>query len=232
MKTLAAFALTLACCAHMSGECVEVAGPEAKPSPSSRDAKIRLLLDGKPKGNVQLTVTLPEEQGSRSFVTDSHGTAVLKDLPIGTNCITAVGENYFRADLCLAVSVQPERKISSFTLTLLDGLPPAPALGNVQAAEKNPALERLRQLKVEVLEPAGGVVPHAEIRVYKRGSYPQNLLARAWSDQNGRFTAPLNPDSYTIIIRMPGFRTAIRVIKVSPEGREGELREVLQLGGC
>ncbi|HEX4541524.1 MAG TPA: hypothetical protein VH114_00045 [Candidatus Acidoferrum sp.] len=230
MKLLTALAFILACCALVGGECVEVTGPETKPS--SPNAKITVLLDGKPQGSFKLTVTLPKGQGLRSFVTDSHGTAVLKDLPVGADCIAAVGENYLRADLCLAVSVQPERKISSFTLTLVDGLQPAPALGNMQAEEKDAAPERLRRLDLVVLDLSGGAVPHPEIQVYKRGSYPRDAVMKGWTDQEGRFTAPLNPESYAITIRMKGFRSAIRVNEISPEGREGELREVLQLGTC
>ena len=45
-------------------------------------------------------------------------------------------------------------------------------------------------------------------------------------------TVPLNANNYSIIIRRMGFRSAIRVIEISPDGREGELREVLQLGTC
>ena len=182
MKAFNTLALILASCFLVSGECVEVTGLETKPS--SRNAKITLRLDGKPQGNVKLTVTLPEGQGWRSFVSDSHGTAVLEDLPVGANCITALGENYFRAHLCLAVSAQP-KKISSFTLTLVDPLPPAPGLGSVRAAEKNSGPERLRQLDVVVLDQAGEAVPRAQVEVYKRGSYPRDAVAKAWTNQEG-----------------------------------------------
>lgn len=230
MKSLALAALALSCCAVAAGECTEVQRAETKPS--SRNARIRVVLDGKPQGNAKLTVALPEGKGSRSFVTDSHGDVVVKDLPVGTDCITAVGENYLRAELCLAVSARSKSDISSFTLALVDMLRPAPAVGNVQAAEKNAAPERFRQLDGVVLDPAGGVAPHTEIDVYKRGSYPQNPVVKIWSDQEGRFTAPLNPDSYTIIFRSQGFTTSIRVIEISPDGREDRVRVILQIGTC
>jgi Carboxypeptidase regulatory-like domain len=230
MKPLIALLVTLTCCDFASSECVEVTGAEAKPS--SRNARITVVLDGKPQGNVKLSVTLPGGQRSRSFVTDSQGTVALKDLPVGTSCITADGENYLRADLCLAVSKQTKNKISSFTLALVDMLPPAPALGNVLVAEKNAAPERLRQLDGVVLDQTDAVIAHAEIQVYKHGSYAQNPIAKVWSDQEGRFTVPLNPDNYIITVRMPGFRSAVRVVEISPDGREGQLRETLEIGKC
>jgi hypothetical protein len=230
MKLLTAFLVILTCCDFAASECVEVTGLEAKPS--SRNVRITVMLDGKPKGNVELMVTLPGGHGSRSFVTDSHGTAMLKDLPFGTNCVVAVGENYLRADVCLAVSKQSESKISSFTLALLDTLPPTPGIGNVQAAEKNAAPERLRQLDGVVLDPSGAAIPHAEIQVYKRGSYPQNPVAKVWSDQEGRFTVALNSDSYTIIVRVQGFGTGIRVVEISPDGGEGQFHQTLEVGKC
>ncbi len=227
MKLLTAFLVILTCCDFAASECVEVTQREAKPS--SRNARITVELDGKPQGNVKLIVSLPEGQSPRSFVTDSRGEAMLKDLPVGTDFVTAVGENYLRAELCLAVSAQSNSKMSSFTLALLDVLP---ALGNVQAAEQSAVPERLRQLDGLVLDPSGAAIPHAEIQVYKRGSYPKKPLAKGWTDQEGRFTVLLNPSSYTIIVRMQGFGTSIRVVEISPDGREGQLHEILQVGKC
>jgi len=252
MRPLATVVLILICCPFAASDCVEVKGPETKPS--SQNARITVLLDGKPRGNVKFTLTmltrgsiitsngrpqgnakatdaLPKMEEARSLITDPNGTVVLKDLPVGINCIEATDENYFRADLCLAVSKQVKNEVSLFTLNLASTLPPAP-LSNVQAAAKDAAPERLRQLMGVVIDPAGAAVSHADIRVYKRGSYSEDPVAKAWTDLEGRFTIPLNPDTYVVLIRMPAFKAALRVIEISREGPDADLREVLQLGGC
>jgi len=223
MKSLAAVVLALICCAFAAGECVVVVNE----TPSSRNARITVLVDGKPQRDVKLTVLLPEGKGSRSFVTDSHGTVMLRDLPVGTNCVTAADENNFRGDLCLAVPRLSARKMSSFKVNLS----PYGFDLEVKTAEKNQAPERFLRLDGTVLDQAGAVIPHAEIQVYKRGSYPHSPVAKIWTDEQGRFTVPLNPDHYTVVIQRTGFKTGYRIIEISPEGAEGQLQEILQVGG-
>jgi Carboxypeptidase regulatory-like domain len=226
MKSLAAVVLALICCAFAAGECVVVVNE----TPSPRNARITVLVDGKPQRDVKLTVVLPAGKGSRSFVTDSHGTVMLRDLPDGTNCVTATDENNFRGDLCLAVPRHSARKISSFNLNLSPygfGLSPN---DEVKTAEKNLAPERFLRLDGTVLDQAGAVISQAEIQVYKRGSYPHSPVAKVWTDGQGRFTVPLNPDHYTVVIQRTGFKTGYRIIEISPEGAEGQLREILQIG--
>jgi len=225
MKSLAAIALALICCALAAGECIVI----VKETPSSRNAQVTVLLDGKQQQNVKLTVVLPEGKGSRSFVTDSHGTVMPRDLPVGTNCVTATGKNNFHGDLCLAAPRRSARKISSSNVNLSPYGFDLSLNDKVKSAEKNLALERFRQLDGTVQ--AGAVIPHAEIQVYKCGSYPHNALTKVWTDQQGRFTVPLNPDRYTVVIQGLGFKTAYRIIESSPDGAEGQLREILQIGG-
>ena len=227
MKSLSAIALALICCALAAGECIVV----VKETPSSRNAQVTVLLDGKQQQNVKLTVVLPEGKGSRSFVTDSRGTVMPRDLPVGTNCVTATDKNNFRGDLCLAVPRRSGRKISSFNVNLSPYGFDLSLNDKVKTAEKNLAPERFRQLDRTVLDQAGAVIPHAEIQVYKRGSHPHNALTRVWTDQQGRFTVPLNPDRHTVVIQGLGFKTAYRIIEISPDDAEGQLREILQIGG-
>jgi len=133
--------------------------------------------------------------------------------------MAAIGEGNFRADLCLQVSEQSGKGASSFTLALADGLPSAAGL----VPEKTLAPERVRELDGVVLDQSGAFVTHAEVRVFERGLYPMNPVTKIWTDQEGRFSAPLNPGTYVILIRMMGFKPALRVIEISPEGREGQV---------
>ena len=228
MKSLAVLALSLTCCAFAAGECIVVVN-ETKTS--SRNAQVTVLLDGKPQRNVKLTVALPEGKGSRSFVTDSHGTVMLRDLPVGTNCVTATDENNLRGDLCLAVPRRSAREIRSFNVNLFPNALDLSLDDKVKTAEKNQAPEQLLQLDGTVMDQIGAVIPHAEIQVYKRGSYPHGPVAKVWTDQQGRFTVPLNPDHYTVVIQRAGFRTGYRIIEISRDGADSQVREILQIGG-
>lgn len=222
MKILAAVAMVLSCCISASSYCVTVTG--AEPVPSGRNADITVLYDGKPQEHVKLTVTLLGRGSFSSFITDSHGTAMLKDLPAGTNCVTSVFEEYFGAHLCLAVSKDSNREISAFVLTLADTLPPPP----ISSAPP----DLLRHLEMVVEDASGAAVAHAEVRVYERQSYPKNPLVKAWTDQEGQLAVPLKPGAYAVTVRSLGFKATVRAIEISPEGRVGPVQEVLQPGSC
>jgi hypothetical protein len=222
MKTLAAVAMVLGCCISASSECVTVI---RDPTPSFRNANITVLRDEKPQEGVKLSVTLPNGQGFRSFVTDSNGTAMLKDLPAGTNCVTAVGEDNSEAYLCLAVSKDTNPEISVFALTLAETLPPLPLIGSAPP-------DVLRKLEMVVQDASGGVIAHAEVRVYSRQSYPKNPLVKAWTDQDGRLAVAVNPGTYAVTVGSPGFKPRVRIIEISSDGSAGPVREVLQPGSC
>jgi Carboxypeptidase regulatory-like domain len=221
MKILAIIVLVLGYCISASTYCVTVIDPETK---SFQNARITVLHEEKPQEGVKLIVQPPDGRDSRSFLTDSHGTAMLKDLPAGTNCVRAIGEDHLGAYLCLAVSKDPSPEISAFVLTLADVDPPPP-LGSGPA-------DVLRKLEMVVQDPSGAAIPHSEIWVYARQLYPKNPLVKALTDQDGRVVVPVNPGTYAVTVRSPGFKAAVHVIEVSPNGRVDPIREVLQVGSC
>ena len=227
MRTLGAMVLALTCSGLAADACTIVV--EARPS--SRNARIIVLHDGIPQGNTHLSITVQGQDGLRELASDPNGTAMLKDLPIGTTCILATSKNNLRADLCLEVSKQSPREISSFNMSLLPGAPPPPSMEDlIRAAEKTLPLERVRKLDGIVQDPSGAVIPNAIVDIYKRGSYPQGLLSKLRTNQEGRFAVSLNPGSYTAIVQMPGFRTDFVIIEISPENQVGEVRKILQIG--
>ena len=227
MKSSVLLIIGLGCCAYAAGECVEI-NSDAKPS--SPNVSIRVLFDGEPKVNVAVVVTLPKGQGSRVVKSDSGGMVDLKNLPAGTNCITAADDNFHQGNLCLAVSKQTGARSNSFALTMFSSLPPLP---NVQGSEKSVAPERLRQLDLIISDPSGAVIPHAEILVFKRDSYRRGQpVLKAWTDQEGRFKTTLDPGTYVVAIRTVGFKSAVHLVEVTSGGIETQIREVLQVGGC
>ena len=224
MKVLAALALNLTWCAFAVSQCVIVLDSK----PSSRNAKITVLLDGKPRGNAKLFINLPPGQGSRSLVTDPKGAARVKDLPVGTNCITAA-ENNLSGGLCLEVSAQSNTE-SSFRIALAVKPPHLnPPEEKVKRMEQLPPPFRLKTLAGVVLDPAGGVIPKAEIQIYNRGSYPREAVMTLKTDDEGKFSASLELGVYTVIVRRLGFRPEFQGVEISPEGKDEELRQILQV---
>ena len=231
MKALITAALILGWNALVGGQCVEVIAPGIpETKPSSRNAKITLQLDDKPQGNAKHTVSLPPQQGTRSLVTDSRGATLLKDLPLGISCIAATGENNLSAGLCLEVSAQSTTEVSSFQLTLAAPPPRVNSFDEkVKRMEQRPPALRFRTLAGIVLDPVGAVIPKAKIQIHKRGSYPGEPMKTLKTNELGRFSDSLKPGAYTVIVRVPGFRTEFQGIEISPDGKDDELRQVLQV---
>lgn len=226
MKTLASWGALFLIFAGACEACVRVEVAQ----PSSKNAKITVLLDGKPAGGVRLLVRLPDEYGQRSLQTGSHGAAMLTNLPVGTTCITAIGEKNLTSGLCLTVPKRSTNEVSSFSMILAPtSLLFRSAEDNVKGVEQSPPSLRLRELAGTVVDPSGAVIAKAEIQVYKRGAYPGKPLVRLKTSETGQFTASLHPGIYTLIIQMLGFRTAFRSVELVPDAGESELRETLQL---
>jgi hypothetical protein len=223
MKILAAVAMVLIYCISVSAECVTVTGPSE--TKSFQNARITVLLDKKPQEGVRLLVQLPNGRGSRSFFTDSHGTVMLKDLPAGTNCVRADGEDHLGAFLCLTVSQDSNPEISAFVLTLADTLGSLPPIGDAPP-------DVLRQLEVVAQDVSGGIIPNADVRVFARQSYPKNPLVKTATDQYGRVAISLDPGIYAVAVRSQGFKPAVQVVEISPDGRAGQIIEVLQVYSC
>ena len=86
----------------------------------------------------------------------------------------------------------------------------------------------LASVSGRVTDPSGAVVPGAQITVRHTQT---NLSSTAVSDQEGRFRLPsLRVGRYEIVVRQPGFRDAIRHLRLTV-GAAFELPVTLSLGG-
>jgi hypothetical protein len=197
----------------------------------ARNAKITVLLSGKPQRNVKLTVSLPASQGVRSFLSDSDGNVMLKDLPEGMSCVTATVEDNLKDVLCLQVPAHSKHDVSSFSMILAaPALPPANSFADgVRRAEQSPPSQRLIKLAGTVADKTGAVIPGAEVQVFKRGKYPDEVLTTVKTNDVGHFAPTLEPGIYTIIIRMFGFSSTFVEVEISPDGTESELHKTLQV---
>ena len=230
MKSFTALVLVLLCCRCSAGQCVEITAralPETKPS--SRNAKITVLLSGKPQAKVKIVVSLPAGQGSRSFVTDSDGSVMLKDLPKGMSCVKATAESNLADEVCLQVPAHSNNEVSSVYMAFSAPLPTDSFENKVKRAEQSDPSQRLRRLAGTLVDANGAVIPGADIQVYRRGKYLDGAPATFKTNDVGRFKASLEPGIYTVIFRMFGFEREFVEVEISPEGSERELYETLQV---
>jgi hypothetical protein len=229
MRTVATVGLVLVCCTTAASQCVEVSSPETS-KPSSKNARVTVLLDGKPVRQAKLSVRLPEGGGQRSFVTDSDGKAALNNLPEGTSCVTATAENNLSAELCLMVSARFADVDSFFSMALGPPLvSPHSFEDRVKRAEQFAPSQRLRKLAGTIADKTGAVIPGVEVQVFKRGEYPDKVLITFKTNQVGRFEQTLEPGIYTIVIRMFGFTGTFLEVEIAPDGSENELHKTLQV---
>jgi len=227
MKTLAVSLWLLLPIGEICSAC-EIVG-EVATEPSSKKARITVFMNGKPLPSAKLSIQTPS--GHRPVFLDGNGSVTLNDLPVGKTCLTGTdGSERFSA-LCLAVSKHSSNELSDFGMTLETGVPwfVSPE-ARVDWVEQAPPSARLRTLKVTILDANDAVVPNAEIQIYKKGSYPQDLVKIAKTNDVGRFEGSLQPGTYTVIFRMRGFRSEVRCIEIARDGEESEMRQTLKVG--
>jgi hypothetical protein len=231
MKSFAAVVFVLVSCSCASSQCIEITGtelPEVKPS--SRNAKITVLLSGKPQANVKLTVSLPAGEGLRFFVSDSDGNVMVNDLPEGMSCVTATTENNLIDVMCLEVLAHSKDDVRSFSMSLAPAQPPSNSFDDrVKGAEQSAPSQRLRKLAGTIADKTGAVITGAEVQVFKRGKYPDEVLTTVKTNEVGHFAPTLEPGVYTIIVRMSGFNSTFVEVEISPDGSESELHKTLQV---
>jgi hypothetical protein len=210
---------------------VEVTSPALpRTESSSRNAKIKVLLNGKPQGKVRLDVSLTQGQGMRFFVSDTDGNAVIKDLPEGMSCVTAITEDNLTDVLCLDVVSHSQEKISSFYMALSATIPVAHSLDDrLKSSERFARRVRLRKLVGTVADATGAVIPNTDVQVYRYGRYPKGLVFNIRTNEVGHFERSLEPGRYTVTIKKDGFGSEIVEIEISPDGSESEMRETLQV---
>ena len=197
------------------------------PQPSTKNAKITVQINGKPAGRVRLNVRHPGRQGRQFIQTDADGTAMLADLPEGTTCVLALGENNLASSLCLDVPRLTTTERSSFYMILGPTTSSLSPEDKVEMVEQSPPSVRLRALNGTVLDPLSALIVTAEIQVYRRETYPQDSVASLKTDDRGRFAASLEPGIYTVVFKTRGFKSEIVGVEVTPLGSEKELRETL-----
>jgi len=198
--------------------------------PSSQNARIKVLHDGKPLQNVRINVFEAGEKLCLSLSTDADGAVVLPLLPPGRYHIAADGPDGLGADSVLDVSKHKKKKPSEFSLLLFVRPPAPPTLEErIATVEGSVDSERLQEFKGVTVDPAGAPIPQVMIEIFQKGSGGKARVATAESDATGHFSTHLANGTYTAILQAQGFSTQIQVFEITEEGEPKYLRIRLDL---
>jgi hypothetical protein len=234
MRALTITAACLFVAALACGECVIVVAPAR---PSYQNVRLEVSRNGKPQQNVTLTVVwqFNGKLARPAITTDVHGIAKLENLPPGDYCINATAAPRLADTLCLNVSKTSDARLSQFSMLLSPVPPPPPTLEErVQEVEKRPIELRGQTLKGLVTDISGAGIPHAEIAVYPRGSVKTQNPTKLSADDDGGFSAQLDPGTYTAVFQSQGFSTRFVAVEIAPEAPKQNMTVTLQIrnDGC
>jgi carboxypeptidase family protein len=157
----------------------------------------------------------------------------MKGLPVGQNCLTAEAEPKLTASMCLEVTATRETAPTEFPLVLAAVPLPGPNLDEqVTQYDKSPIELTGPALVGTVKDPSGAGIAKADIRVYGRDSKtkPDPLKVRA--DDQGNFTAPLEPGTYTIVLMSQGFRTRFVGVEIKRDAPKQDMSVELRIESC
>jgi hypothetical protein len=208
---------------------------QADPLPSSPNVRLIVLNDGTRQQNARLVVTSPSnaQQVGPALTTDARGAAELRNLAPGTYCVTATADPRLGADLCLVVSNGHDRKRSEFSLKLATLPPPPPTLEErLKEVAKSAPQVRLREFAGTVTDMSGAYIARAGLVVYVHPSGKEPSLIRLEADEQGQFSVPVNPGSYTAAFQSPGFRTRFVGFEIGPDASQESASIVLQVASC
>jgi hypothetical protein len=212
------------------GECVTIS---EDPLPSSRNVRITVLGDGKPKQNAVLVVISQKDgkQVGPTIRTDTRGIVELRDLADGIYCIEATADPGLGAKLCLKVGLWIDSKPTEVGLSLSVQPPPPPTFEErVQGAAALPIEQRAQTFAGVVKDPSGAGIPRADIVIHRRASEGKAETVKLTTDERGRFSAPLTPGSYTAGFQSAGFKTRFIGFEIAPDAPKQDLPIVLDLG--
>ncbi len=197
--------------------------------PSSQNARITVLLDGKPQKDVKLMLTTTDGQPKASLVTDSRGGVRLPTLPPGNYCVTASADPMSHSMMCLAISAHHGKK--KFSMILVPAVPPPPTFEEkLSAAEMTFPGEGTRHLEGFVQDALGAAIPGAEVEILPYGSRDLVHARKTITNIDGHFSYPVEPGDYTVIFKASGFETKILVFDVSANAPNHQVRVRMEIG--
>jgi hypothetical protein len=247
MKRFALAAACLLLSAMARAECVTVTTATPRPLSyqwSSQDARIAVLLDGKPAPGAQIDILTARNDHLRfSITTDLHGLATLPTLVPEQYHVVATATDKQRGESYLAESfldvykgvpgsggwvileLVPLRQVQLLELPALDQV-------LVGGAQRMPTIGKIPELKGSVIDPSGAPIAGATVKVFPTGSSDESHVIEIETDQNGLFSIPLPRGTYTVVVWMQAFRSQVTDFEIAPQADARDVKIVLNVAYC
>ena len=231
-------ALTIAAGILLAGTCVcaecVVVAPETRPS--HRNARAIVTADGRLATHLQIRLEVTSfPSGKKSELqlpTDARGAIDLKRLPLGQNCLSADAEPRLVGSFCLDVTATEDKTPTEFPLALTTR-PPEPTLEELAKQHDKSPIELSGPAFVgTVQDQSGAGIPKAEITVYRRDSASKPGGSKVQADDQGNFTAALEPGTYTIVVMSLAFRTRFVGVEINRDAPKQNMAIELKVGSC
>lgn len=190
------------------------------PQDSSPQARITVILDGKPLQGAKLDFYSDATQTHFSEMTDESGAVMPPKLAPGTYEVKASLNEVVGISLDLVVAERPG--VTDLAMDLTDA---------VQKVESIPVASQLQTFQGNVQDVSGAAVPAARIVIVTRGSRTKKLVLDTKSDEQGHFSKELPAGSYIAFFLSPGFQTEVIPFEVASTGT-GDLKPKLKPGSC
>jgi len=239
MKTFIATLALLLCAETAASHCVEVT--PAVVQSTTPNVRIAVTLDGKPGENVKVEFYLvpgspftPDYAVKPPYTistTNNLGIASVSALAEGSYHVVVKTDDAW-ADLYLTVSSTAKTEAAVFPMNLWSEHARHETPRDRELAESKPVSQHVRRFEGMIVDPSGGPLPGAKIRVFPKGGTADAVLLEINADAEGHFSAPLPPGIYIAFVFMRAFRSGVMVFEIKGTGEPKNLEAVLQVGGC
>jgi hypothetical protein len=233
MKVFQAGAGILLVATIARSECVVVA---SETRPSKQNAHATVMVGGKPAARLPIHLVITSfpsgKQSEMRLATDAHGAIDLKSLPPGQNCLVADAEPRLTASMCLDVTVAHDSSPTELPLVLASSRA-EPTLAELAKQHDQSPIELTGPAFVgAVKDQSGAGVTKAEITIYRRDAKTKSDPLKVQADDQGNFTAPLEPGMYTIVIMAQAFRTRFVGVEIKPDAPKQNMLVELRIESC
>jgi hypothetical protein len=229
MKVVTTAASILLIATVTRGECV-VVSPAV---PSKQNAHVTVTVDGKPAVRLPIHLVISSFASGQSemrITTDAHGAIDLKSLPAGQNCLTADADPRLNATLCLDVTASHHATPTQVPL-VLTALPVEPTLDELAKQHDKSPIEFTGPAFVGTIQDQTGAgIMKADVTVYRRDAIAKLKPLKLQADDQGNFTAALEPGVYTVVVMSPGFKTRFAGVEVKQDAPKQGMSIELKIG--
>jgi carboxypeptidase family protein len=183
--------------------------------------------------HLEITSFPSGKKSEMQLATDARGAIDLRSLPAGQDCLAAAAEPRLTASICLDVTATRDVAPTEFPLVLTPLPPPEPTLDELAKEHDKSPIEFTGPAFVgTVKDQSGAGITKVDITVYRRDAKAKPDPRKVQADDQGNFTAALEPGTYTIVVMAQAFRTRFVGVEIKPGAPKQDMSVELRIGSC